>query len=74
MQCALNYSGARFLSTENYNYSVFWWTPYKCHMKPEKCSSTCDFVTCTGHRLESPQEPRLRTEDTQAKYHFPLHV
>ena len=27
MQYALNYSGTRFLSTENQNYSMFWWIP-----------------------------------------------
>lgn len=50
------------------SYPIFWHKHFlKYHKKPEKCISTRDFVTCTEHRLESNQEPRLRTEDTTDK-------
>ena len=32
MQYALNYSGTRFLSTGNQNYSISWWIPSYGHM------------------------------------------
>ena len=32
MQYALNYSGTRFLSIENQNYSISWWIPSEGQM------------------------------------------
>ena len=45
MQYSLNYSGARFLSTENYNYSISWWIRSENFDKIHSRSNSCFFMS-----------------------------
>ena len=70
MQYALNYSGTRFLSTENRNYSMSWWIP-SYHLK--KAYDSTSFIVYRRQkyqffdRRELPIRSRLYEESVHRK-------